>query len=147
MSKIGEVVLFTALTDILGDVSAMCAKHDDLYPVDRKVRQALIEYADAGPVRHPTRWNAPSDTGGPIWARDCKDHPLVRGTDYSEVFKLIGTSGCSRSPEMWQWTVLGVLETPKGNLLVYPGDWIVEVVKGYFIIMPDADYRAQYLGA
>jgi len=145
MRKIGEMVLFDAMTGILKDVEGLCEEFGKLYKVDTKIREALIDYADAGPVRHPTRWNTPSDKGELLWGRDCKDHPLVRGTSYDEVHKLIGTSGCSRSKELWTWTVLGVMETPKGSLVIYPGDWIVEVIKGHFIIMTDEDYRAQFL--
>ncbi len=55
----------------------------------------------------------------------------VRRTSYLEVSELCGgTSGCSRTPEMWDWQVCGVVETLEGKHLALPGDWIITGVKG-----------------
>lgn len=79
------------------------------------------------------QWNVPkltkSSSGGeflrPMLARECFDHPLVMPTDYMEVANLLKTSGCSREEPYWNWSVLGVLATDRGIVVVYPGDWIV----------------------
>jgi len=75
------------------------------------------------------RWNAPSN-GKVSLARECRDHPSVRGTGYMEVFSLLGTSGCSTSEPYWSWGVLGVIDTLEGKHIVTPGDWIITGVSG-----------------
>jgi hypothetical protein len=57
----------------------------------------------------------------------------VRHTNYAEVSDLCGgTSGCSKTPEMWTWSVCGVVDTLEGKHLALPGDWIIKGVKGEF---------------
>ncbi len=75
------------------------------------------ETVPANPV-----WNV----GGKQLGRECEDHPAVRGTSYQEVYALIGTAGCSSDATMWDWSRLGVIETKRGRLVVYPGDSIIE---------------------
>ena len=67
-------------------------------------------------------WNV----GGKQLGRECADHPAVRGTSYQEIHELLGTSGCSNDAEMWDWSRLGVIETKRGRLVVYPNDLIIE---------------------
>jgi hypothetical protein len=74
-----------------------------------------------------------------VWARDCKDHPEVRSTSYGEVFEILGTAGCSREEPFWSWMVLGVLETERGKQLVCPGDSIIEIVEGVYLVTSDTD--------
>lgn len=105
------------------------------------LRVAMVEYADA--VRFcktPVQWNVKQVNG-----YACLDHPEVRGTNYMEVHHLIGTSGCSNDATMWQWSVMGVIVTRQGKLLVNPGDWVVEVTKGHFLVLDDTTYRNLYL--
>lgn len=76
------------------------------------------------------RWNVPQPVEGedflrPVLGYECKDHPDVRGTSYSEVAELLGSSGCSRQEPWWSWSVLGVLETERGKIVIGPGDWII----------------------
>lgn len=56
----------------------------------------------------------------------------VRRTSYMEVSELCGgTSGCTRSSDgLWDWQVLGVIETPRGRTVVAPGDWIAVLAEG-----------------
>ncbi len=72
------------------------------------------------------QWNIIDEGSRPKFGYECKDHPGVRGTSYSEVFALLGTSGCSRLEPYWDWSVMGVIETNYGKHVVVPGDWIVE---------------------
>jgi hypothetical protein len=82
------------------------------------------------------RWNVGANNG-----YACMDHPKVEGTSYMEVHRLIGTSGCSRDAHMYQWSVMGVITTRQGKLLVNPGDWVVEVVPDHFLVVDDQTYR------
>jgi hypothetical protein len=54
----------------------------------------------------------------------------VRRTSYVEVAQLLGTSGCSKEPPYWDWSVLGILDTPRGPRVLCPGDWIVTNATG-----------------
>lgn len=83
-------------------------------------------------VIEAVRWNAPDEMGRVKLARECDDHPAVRMTSYMEVNELIGTSGCSRDCVMWDWSVLGLIESPEGKQIVRPGDWIIKGVAGEF---------------
>lgn len=65
-------------------------------------------------------------------ARECKDHPLVTGTDYMQVHRLLGTNGCSKEEPYWDWSVMGVIRNHRGELVtVNPGDYILEVTIPY----------------
>ena len=88
----------------------------------------------------PVQWNVNCLNG-----YACTDHPAVQGTNYMEVHNLIGTSGCSKGNPWWQWSVMGVILTEQGKLLVNPGDWVVEVVKDHFLVLDDTTYRNLYL--
>lgn len=88
----------------------------------------------------PVQWNVNKVNG-----YECLDHPKVQGTSYMEVYHLIGTSGCSNDEYMWQWSVMGVIATKKGKLLVNPCDWVVEVTKDHFLVLDDTTYRNLYL--
>lgn len=72
------------------------------------------------------QWNVNGEQLG----RECKDHPAVRGTSYTEVAKLLGTSGCSNDAVMWDWSRMGIIETLEGFHVVTPGDWIITGIKG-----------------
>lgn len=89
------------------------------------------------------QWNTAKIDGVPIFANLCKDHPAVRPVSYMEVNKLIGTSGCSKDQPYWVWTVMGVIETFQGKLLVCPGDWIIEILPNHFVILSDEEYKEQ----
>ena len=91
----------------------------------------------------PVRWNVGSETYTPKDARDCKDHPAVRNTSYGEVHDLIGTNGCSYTPDLWTWCVMGVIEqSNRQRLIVNPGDWILEPVPGVFLVLTDEQFRS-----
>ena len=99
-----------------------------------------------------TRWNVPRPTdngrGGtflrPLDTDLCKDHPEVQRTNYMEVHELLGTSGCSPSPECWNWVCLGVLKNLRGRLVVCPGDWIVEFADGSLHIYTNEDFERAF---
>ena len=108
----------------------ICGKGDNR-PSKRKL---LVESA--------VRWN---DASNPVNSYECKDSDHVRGTSYSEVFDTIGTSGCSKEYPYYIWSVLGVIETPRGKLVVSPGDWIVTFSSGRIEAYSDSEYRETFL--
>lgn len=86
-----------------------------------------------------TQWNKPNPN--PLFGRDCNDHPNVRGTSYQEIYHLIRTSGCSNNAEMWDWSVLGIVQDKLGNrLVVSPSDWIIEN-EMFLTVVPDSVYK------
>lgn len=97
--------------------------HDDEEKHVREIIDALTaaDAATAWRSMESVSWNV----GAKLLGRECTDHPAVRGTSYEEVYDLLGTSGCSRDAEMWDWSRLGVIETRRGRLVVYPGDRII----------------------
>lgn len=91
-----------------------------------------MKYVKKPIVVEAVQWNVPDENGNPMWARCCKDHPMVRPTDYMEIFNLLGTSGCSSDSKMWTWEVMGVIDTLEGKHVVSPGDFIITGVDGEF---------------
>lgn len=67
-------------------------------------------------------WNPPWAEHGPFLARDLDPTEGVHPTSYNEVHALVGTSGCSPKSPYWGWEVCATLDTPRGKLLVVPGD-------------------------
>jgi len=92
------------------------------------------------------QWNVPKD-GKVYLARECTDHPMVRPTDYMEVFNMLGTSGCSTSEPYWSWEVLGVIDTLEGKHVVTPGDWVIKGVSGEFYPCKPDIFAATYEAA
>lgn len=88
------------------------------------------------------RWNAPVDKDTAlIYASDCKDHTAVRHTSYMEVHEMLKTSGCSKEYPWWNWSVMGVIDMEHGKLSVSPGDWVVEIAEGHYIVLKDETYK------
>jgi hypothetical protein len=78
-------------------------------------------------------------------AHECKDHPNVRSTSYSEVSNLIGTNGCSLNAPWWDWSAMGIIEDERGKTLVYPGDWVIEVYDEIFLVIDDTTFQKSAL--
>jgi len=92
----------------------------------------MAEYIRRSKKVEAVQWNVPSKDGGKVMlGSECGDHPSVRGTTYMEISDLIGTSGCSKGEPMWDWSVMGVIETPYGKMVVTPGDFIVRMLDGW----------------
>lgn len=83
------------------------------------------------------RWNIPVFGVPHDHMSGYKGHPKVRFTTYDEVFEILKTPGNSKNNPLWTWQVLGILETVRGKLIVYPGDWIVELFPDHFIALTD----------
>lgn len=131
------------------------------YKLQTMVRKAMVDWADAQLlVRMPWRFNPPQEVEGnpygiPLHTLDFlsnellgKDQELarkVRGTSYDELHKLLGTMGCSKESPYWVAHVMGVIETPKGALVLSPGDWLIEVTEGAYLVLDDPTYRKLYL--
>ncbi len=64
------------------------------------------------------------------------DLSVVRSTSYIEISQLLGTSGCSKEWPHWDWSVMGVIDTPKGKLAVSPGDRLLRVAENYIVPQP-----------
>lgn len=129
------------LLKALNEISDFEASTDNGIPFIRNiVDNVSIDYHHAISVRKdPVQWNA---TEPPQDARNCKDHPAVRNTDYMEVHHLTGTSGCSPQHPHWTWPVLGVIEDETSKQLVVPGDWIFEVSEGKYVVVHAHQYEA-----
>lgn len=145
-----EKILFRALCDVLDKLQSTVLEMPpkEAYPVFKAVdvaRTALFAYADKVELKsRQVCWNKPDKDGKPKHTDECKDHPAVRRTSYMEIHHLIGTSGCSKEEPYWTWMVMGVIETPRGKLVVNPGDWIVEPLKGYYQVLTDEQFKALY---
>jgi len=40
---------------------------------------------------------------------------------------------------------MGVLETSRSKLVLVPGDWVIEVTEGVYLVLDDVTYRKLYL--
>lgn len=83
-------------------------------------------------VIEAVQWNTPNEERKVMLARECDDHPEVRNSSYMEIAQLCNTSGCSKEPPYWDWSVMGVIDTLEGKHVVSPGDWIIKGVNGEF---------------
>lgn len=71
------------------------------------------------------QFNKPDQNNRPRPTRDLTYlSDYVRPSSYDEVSDMLGTSGCSREPEMWDWSVMGFLVLPGGGQMLKPGDWV-----------------------
>ena len=89
----------------------------------------MPKYVKKRVVVEAVRWNTPDENSKVQLARLCEDHPQVRGTSYGELVEMTG-SACSKDEHMWDWSVLGVIDTLEGKMVVNPGDYIITGVKG-----------------
>jgi hypothetical protein len=71
------------------------------------------------------------------------EHKLIEHTSYMEVAKLLNTSGCSKEEPYWDWTVLGVVKTNKGMLVLSPGDWFNEFDDGSVSVSKEPFFKAE----
>ena len=78
----------------------------------------MAKYRKKPVVVEAVQWNVPNADGRVLLATECNDHPKVRPTSYMEVSEICGTSGCSKEPPYWDWSVMGVIDTLKGNTLL-----------------------------
>lgn len=121
---------------------------------------AFKAYERRAPRVSAVRWNVPRKEpshvpGKPVvWTLrpqlgyEVEGVPNVRPTSYREVSELLGTSGCSRTDDvnMWDWSVLGILETPRGKIVVSPGDWVVmeiEEPKSTYVVT-DEEFKLMF---
>lgn len=146
-----EKLLFSALLRSLDRLAPIIEKLpsacSELYQLDNDLRQAICAYADRKQLyRGQIRWNwaGQGKDEQRVFGRDCKDHPAVRGSNYMEIAKLLETSGCSKHDPWWSWEVLGVIDTDYGKLVVCPGDWIIEPIKGLYQVLTDDQFRKLY---
>ncbi|MGG4591833.1 hypothetical protein ACLPJK_26600 [Pseudomonas aeruginosa] len=147
----------TALPTSHSSLTSLCRTAASSKPTARKKRSALKS------DRIATRWNVPGEItkatkkhlategvevpeAAAVPARYCKDHPAVRGSDYTEISILLGTSGCSQEDPYWTWDVLGVVPTPRGKLVVCPGDWVITYPTiDLVMVVSDEQYRTQFV--
>ena len=92
----------------------------------------MPKYRKKPVVVEAVQWNVPNADGRVLLATECNGHPKVRPTSYMEVSEICGTSGCSKEPPYWDWSVMGVIDTLEGKHVVSPGDWIIRGVAGEF---------------
>lgn len=93
------------------------------------------------------RWNPPQGDPFHDGNGQCKPakeirNTIVRPTSYREVHAILGTSGCSKECPWWDWSVLGIVETKRGSLVVYPGDYVVTDERGNVTVEDAGDFLA-----
>lgn len=103
--------------------------------------RATAEFLMAGRSEELTR---AIDNGTPVSAAVCKDHPAVEPVSYEEVAMLLGTSGCSREEPYWIYDVLGKIRSDRGVQIVCPGDWILDLKEGVYLVLKEKDFRALF---
>jgi hypothetical protein len=130
------------LLKALNDISDAVVYSGGTAFIKQVIEKVNVDYLALTALRkEPVQWNTSEP---PLDARDCKDHPAVRNTDYMEVHHLTGTSGCSPKQPYWTWPVLGVIERDSGKQLVVPGDWILEPTEGVYVVIHNEQYEALY---
>ncbi len=78
-------------------------------------------------------WNP---TAEPIHDIDKSLFPnYLSGADYNTVHDILGTSGCSKKHPYWDWQVMALVKTSKGDQIVCPGDYIVEVNEDTILVL------------
>jgi hypothetical protein len=135
----------------------------EFFELKNEIRQAMLDWADAQrTAMMPWQFNPPLSRKGWEYKRPLDTWEFlkkesmgiqyeiasrVRPTGYDEISRLLKTSGCTKEKPYWIHSVLGVLETPRGVLVLTPGDWVIEVVEGFYLVLDDATYRVLYLDA
>lgn len=92
------------------------------------------------------QWNPPvTNEEGRVVLQDHMSgyvgHPHVRFTSFDEIWEVLKTPGNSHNEPYWSWQVLGILESDRGKQVVCPGDWIVELIPDYFVILTEKEYQ------
>lgn len=90
---------------------------------------------------NPSRLNSMDREIDPETRRPITEHPNIRHTSYSEVFDILGTSGCSHGEPWWTWMVLGVCKTPYGRLVIAPYQWLNESDDGSVFVSMEPHYN------
>lgn len=104
-------------------------------------------YALRRMMQEPVQWNPTADLQPSLhWYEEGfkEMHSAVRATNYLEVSSLLGTCGCSKDAYGWTWSVMGIIETDHGKLVVAPNNWIFEPVEGVFVVLTDAEFQAMF---
>lgn len=105
-------------------------------PVDLPELDNLKEAVVDTFCNKPVQWNPKADRYMSSFAPQ-----YVRGTSYGEVNVHLGTSGCSRNEPFYDWSVMGVIETPRGKLFVAPTDWIIPLGGDHYLVFSDREYN------
>lgn len=96
----------------------------------------------------------PEDGGKPLWFWEWRESylearamtgtevsplfELLTGVSYLDVSGLIQTSGCSKEPPYWMSDAMAGIKLKHGQLLVTPGDWVLELRPGVLVVVDDA---------
>ena len=83
-----------------------------------------------------TRWNTRREYR-------CKDHPAVEGMSYQDVAAVFHTSGCHPVTGD-DWSVLGQIRNVQGVLVVCPGQCVVDLYPGFYLVLDYSDARAMF---
>lgn len=121
------------------DVMVIRARDRDTlhyYWLDHRRHDSQTELMMSVAYPYSEQWNPHAQD-----AREVSSQLDIAPTDYNEVSNALGTSGCSNDEKMWTWNVMGKLRTPRGPMILSPGDWVVEVSRGVFAVMDDFEYQ------
>lgn len=81
----------------------------------------------------------------PVNTREITDlHPAIRGTHYGEVSDLLDTSGCSKYHPWWTWSVLGMVQTEHGKMIIAPNEWLIEPFPNVYVILTPEQYQETF---
>lgn len=85
------------------------------------------------------RFNWREDKKEPIgWCAELSDLPeCIKPVGYMDVVKIINTSGCSNTPELWSWSFIGQVDTGRGKILIYPGEFLLVYSDGVRFVMTE----------
>lgn len=125
-----EKLLYEAVFGALEKLTVLRNGDEELPPwaveMQNALRKTAIDYADAVAMASPpVRWNEIKAK-----AYDCLDHKAVRPAAWSEM----------NVDDL----TLGIIKTDRGDIIVRPGEWIVERIKGRYEIYTDEEYHAVF---
>lgn len=97
--------------------------------------QALSDYGDmVMPDVYPVQWNGSSTI---VPAEQCNDHPDVRPVSQHAGAKAMALDNGADTIDRVALDYIGFISTPTTLLLVYPGDWVVQAVRGRYEVYPN----------
>jgi hypothetical protein len=83
-----------------------------------------------------TRWNRHREY-------HCKHHPAVEGMSYQDVHAIFHTSGCHPVTSD-DWSVMGQIRNVQGVLVVCPGQCVVDLFPGFYLVLNYEDAKRMF---
>lgn len=129
-----EKILFDKMIEIEGKTRNICG-NSYVKEVHRIASQAISDYGDAVmPSTYPVQWNAGETV---VEADACKDHPDVQPAIYHLPASQLAIQNGANTIDHHALEYIGYIQTPTAMFLVYPGDWIVQTIRGRYEVYPN----------